>query len=733
MKSLQTISTLLIIILFSSTIGFAQQKIQLEDVQGSLGTFRQRNISGFHSLNDGKHYSQKIGNQIVEFSYKTGELTRVIFDLDKVEDCEIKNFSSYTFSPLEDKILLCTDVEYIYRRTFKANYYIWNIKNNTLSPLSANGKQMAATFSPNGEHLAFARDNNLFIHSIKTKNELKITEDGEFNKIINGIPDWVYEEEFAMDKAFAWSPNSKHLAYVKFDESKVKTFSMKMFKGLKPSINSNELYPTDYNFKYPKAGEENSTVSAYTYELDSNSTIKCSVGDNTDQYIPRLNWTADSKELLIMRLNRHQNQLDILSCNPYTGDSKTFITERNKKYIAESFLDSFKALPTNDYFVLISERDGYSHLYLYNRKGSLARQLTLGNYDVTDFYGYDTKTKNFYYQAAKVNAMQREIYAVSIDGKKDTKLSSLAGTNNAVFSKNYNYFINKFSNIKTPLFISLHNNKGKQIRVLEENAELQKRLAKYKIPEKEFLLINNSEGLPLNAWMIKPANFNANKKYPVVMTQYSGPNSQRVLDHFGIDWYNYLAQEGFVVVCVDPRGTGARGEDFRKCTYMQLGKLESDDQIDAAKYLAKLPYVDENNIAIWGWSYGGFMTLLCLEKGNDVFKSGISIAPVTHWKYYDTVYTERYMRTPQENESGYNQNSPLLYPEKITGSLLLVHGTADDNVHYQNALEMSEALVQADIPFDMAIYTNRNHSIYGGNTRMHLYKKFTQFLKRTLQ
>lgn len=724
----------LIVILWAlQSPAFAQKPIELNHVQGDNLIFQQKTVRGFHSLADGESYCQKEGNKIVAYSYKTGKQTRVIFNLDSIKDAPIKKFGSYQFSPNEDLILLTTDVEYVYRRTYKANYYLWNPNLQELTPLSEKGKQQAASFSPNGERIAFVRNNNIFIKSLKFGTENQVTTDGEWNKIINGVPDWVYEEEFSMNQAYAWSPDSKFLAYVKFNESEVKTFNMQKFQGLAPELKSNELYPSDYSFKYPKSGESNSVVSVYSYELKTKANIRCDVGEETDQYIPRLNWTDDSNDLLIMRLNRRQNQLDILSSNPYTGESRPFITEQNKRYIAESFLDDFHVLPGNKYFVLISERDGYSHLYLYNRRGLLVRQLTSGNFDVTQFYGYDANRGLFYYQAAKVNAMQRELYYLSLDGKKSGILSTEAGTNDATFSNGYNYYINRFTNLNTPFVTTLYNYKGKAVRVLEDNTKLKETLAAYRIPQKEFFQFTTEEGTQLNGWMIKPSNFDENKQYPLLMTQYSGPNSQQVLDRFSVDWYNYMAQEGFVVACVDPRGTGARGEEFRKCTYLKLGALESDDQLAAAQYLGSQSFIDANRMAIWGWSYGGFMSLLCLEKGNHVFKSGVAIAPVTHWKYYDSVYTERYMRTPQLNPDGYNNNSPLLHAKDLTGSLLLVHGTADDNVHYQNTLEMSEALVQADISFDMAIYTNRNHSIYGGNTRMHLYKKITKFLKEELE
>jgi dipeptidyl-peptidase-4 len=671
--------------------------------------------------------------QIAKYNYKDGKKVETVFDLDKVENAPIKSFSEYTFSQDETKILLTTAKEKIYRRSSTANYYIWNSVTEELSELSAKGKQQEATFSPDGERVAFARDNNVFIKTLKFGTENQVTTDGERNKIINGVPDWVYEEEFAYSKAFEWAPNSQFLAYVRFDETDVKEFSMKMYQGKSPSFDENALYPSEYTFKYPKAGEKNAVVSVFSYDVKSKTKIEVDLGEETDIYVPRIKWTADANDLAVMRLNRRQNKIDVLLANPFTGDTRLFYTEKNERYIAEEFLDDFIFLPNNDYFVVNSERNGYSHLYLYDRQGFEVRQLTDGKFDVTDFYGFDNKKKIFYYQAAKKSPMQREIYYTSLDGKKQGTLSQQEGINKAVFSNEFQYFINEYENLTAPKTVALYDSKGEQVRVLEDNSALKAKLKEYKISPKSFFNFETSEGVSLNGWMIKPQNFDTNKKYPVVMVQYSGPNSQEVLDEWAVNWNDYLAQEGFLVACVDPRGTGARGEDFRKITYMQLGKYESDDQVETAKYLATLPFVDKANIAIWGWSYGGFTSLMTMEKGGDLFKAGIAVAPVTHHKFYDTVYTERYMRTPMENPDGYNNNTPLLNPKGITGRLLLVHGSADDNVHFQHTMELSEALVQADVQFDMAVYTNRNHNITGGNTRMHLYKKMTDFLKMNLK
>ncbi len=737
----------LIAIVFVATLAItlqaqSTQKITLEDIFVK-GTFQAQTVSGLRSMNDGEHYTtHENRTKIIKYSYKTGEETDVIFDITKVEDATISSFSDYQFSDDETKILLTTNVKPIYRHSFTAEYYVWNSVTEELTQLSDKGAQRVATFSPDGNRVAYVRDNNIFIKNLKFGSTSQITSDGEKNKIINGVPDWVYEEEFGdftsptgFNKAFWWSPDSKFIGFVRFDEREVPEFSMPLYAGASPEYKSNKLYPGEYTFKYPKAGETNSTVSVLSYEIKSKSTIKVDIGENTDIYIPRLNWTPDANDLVVMKLNRHQNKLDVLYVNPYTGDSRPVLTEKNDRYIDEGFLDAFTYLEDGN-FVVNSERDGWSHLYLYDKQGFEISQLTEGEFDVTDFYGYDAAKKVYYYQAAAESPLHREVYYISQDKKQKGKLSTLEGTNRAVFSTNFKYFINYYSSAKVPNYITLHVNgkKIEQVRFLQDNTVLKNTVKAMNIPQKKFFSFTTSEGVELNGWMLKPVDFDASKKYPVLMTQYSGPNSQSVSDSWGrgVGWNEYLTQEGFVVVCVDPRGTAARGEDFRKVSYQQLGKFESDDQVEAAKYLGTLPFVDAGNIAIFGWSYGGFMTLLSMEKGGELFKAGIAVAPVTSWRFYDSVYTERYMRTPQENPEGYDDNSPLSHAEDIKGRLLIVHGTADDNVHAQNTFEMTEKMVQAGVQFDMAMYTNRNHGIRGGNTSMHLYTKMTNFLKDQL-
>ena len=723
---------LIILLITLSLTGFSQKKIELKDLENT-NIFTQKTITGLRSMNDGLYYTaEEDGDKIVKYSYKTGEKVDVVLDISKLENPGFTKFSDYSFNSDETKILFTTEKKTIYRHSFSAQYFIWNQITKEMTSLSEKGAQQLATFSPDGERVAFVRDNNIFIKSLKFGTENQVTNDGKTNEIINGAPDWVYEEEFSFSKAFEWSPDSKFLAFIRFNEKDVPTFNLPMYEGMNPKLNEYQLYPGDVTYKYPKAGEKNSVVSVKIYDLKSKSSVTAEIGDDQEQYVPRIKWTADASDLAIMKVNRLQNKVDVVLANPFTGDTRPFFTEKNKRYIDEDFYDKFIFLPDNKYIVLTSERSGYSQLYLYDRQGFEVKQLTSGNFDVTDFYGFDDKRKMFYYQAAKESPLRREVYYVSLDGKKIGKLSTREGTNRAVFSTGFKYYINYFNNAETPNIVTLHDDNGKLIRTLEDNSELKDRLKDYELSKKEFFTFKNPEGVDLNGWMLKPENFDPSKKYPVLMVQYSGPNSQEVLDSLQIGWNDYIAQEGFVVVCVDPRGTGARGEDFRKMTYMQLGKYESDDQISAAKYLRTLPFVNKDRIAIWGWSYGGFMVALCMEKGADVFHAGISVAPVTNWRFYDSIYTERYMRTPHENPDGYDDNSPLTYADKIKGNYLIIHGSADDNVHLQNTMEFTERMVQAGVQFDMAIYTNSNHSISGGNTRLHLYTRMTNWLKAKL-
>jgi dipeptidyl-peptidase 4 len=710
-----------------------EKKFTLEDFSKNY-SFPAKGIQGLTSMKDGEHYTalEGYGTKIVRHSYATGEVVKTILDLAELKTDKIAAISGYTFCLDETRILLQTNKDYIYRRSYTAEFYIYEIKTQKLIPLSAKGKQQLATFSPDGTKVAFVRENNLFITFLADGSEMQVTQDGKFNEIINGAPDWVYEEEFGFTKAFEWSPDGAYLAFMRFDESKVHEFSMILFEGAEPELTENALYPQTSSFKYPKAGEANSVVSVYTYSLASGNTVAIDIGNNTDIYIPRIRWTKSATALSVFRLNRLQNDFEILLADPITGISRPVYQEINKCYIDEANFDNVIFLDDNKHFIITSERDGWSHLYLYDLNGKLVNQITKGDWDVTGYLGFDAQSKRIYYSSAETSPLCRSIYSIRLDGSGKLLLSAKEGTNSAEFSSGCKYYINTYSCITDPPLITLHTNTGEQIRVLEENKLLVDKLKGYAFNFKEFFSFSTPEGVRLNGFFIKPAGFDPSVRYPVLMTQYSGPNSQEVLNKWSLSWEDFIAQQGYIIVCVDGRGTGGRGEAFRKVTYMQLGKYETIDQIEAARYIGRLPFIDSTRIGIWGWSYGGYISSSCMVKSKGIFKAGIAVAPVTNWRYYDNIFTERFMRTPQENPEGYDQNSPLNFAEGLNGKLLLCHGTADDNVHVQNTMEFSERLVQANKQFEMQLYTNRNHNIYGGNTRYHLYIRLTAFILKNL-
>ena len=635
-----------------------------------------------------------------------------------------EGIDSYTFSPDEKKILIATQSEQIFRHSFVANFYIYDIAAKTLTKL-ADAKVQEPTFSADGTKVAYSNSNNLYLYDLASKTAKQITTDGKKNSIINGITDWVYEEEFAFVRAYDWNSAGDKIAFIRFDETEVPEFSMDMF--------NTGLYPSQYVFKYPKAGEKNALVSLHIYDVKTNTTKEIKLGNYNDYYIPRIKWTNEAQTLSVQVINRHQNNLDLIFVDANSGTPKVVLNEKDKAYV--DITDNLTFLADNS-FIWTSEKDGYNHIYHYAKTGKLINQVTRGNWEVTAYYGFDNKTGNVFYQSTEISSINRDVYRVSLNGKNKVRLTPNAGTNAATFSPKFDYFINSFSSSKEPTNYTLLNAKdGKQVKAIVNNDALKSKLMDFNLPVKEFMVITTEKGHQLNAWMIKPKDFDATKKYPVFMYQYSGPGSQQVNNEWNSAddyWFMMLAQQGYIVACVDGRGTGFKGAEFKKVTYKELGKYEVEDQIDAAKVFGKYDYVDASRIGIFGWSYGGFMSSNCILKGNDVFKMAIAVAPVTNWRFYDSVYTERYMQTPQENASGYDDNSPINHVAKLKGSYLLIHGSADDNVHVQNTMLMIEALVQANKQFDWAIYPDKNHGIYGGKTRLQLYTKMTNFIKEKL-
>ena len=709
---------------------FPARAFTLEDI--TSGKFLPQDVAETYPSTDGVHYyAATNGNtRIVKCEYRTGHEVDTLFDVKTARECDLKSFDGFSLSPDEKHLLIYADSEPIYRRSFKANYYTFEIRRNLLKPLSEGGKQQVAVYSPNGRMVAFVRDNNIYIKKLDYGTEVAVTRDGEQNKIINGAPDWVYEEEFAMTSTLQWSPDDATLAFVKFDESQVPLYSFQLYEGYCPALPEYRFYPGSFAYKYPVAGETNSQVSVYTYTVDTRALKKMNLPLTADSYIPRIQFTPAPNRLAVVSLNRTQNQMDIYTVNPKSGVSKLLLRETDKAWIDEPILDNIAFYP--DFFIIASCRSGYQHLYRYNYNGTLARQITRGEWNVSNFLGYDAQSGSYFYESNQEGALYKAIYKMNAKGV-ETKLSTLKGTNTAEFNPSCTYFINRYSSVDEPLVVTVCDARGKTLRTLEDNASLKALAAQSGLPQKEFFTCANAAGDLMNGYILKPANFDPSKRYPVVMSQYSGPGSQSVLDDWKVDWEYYLANQGFIVACVDGRGTGGRSRAYETAVYMQLGKYETEDQVAGAEYMSTLPYVDGNRIGIYGWSYGGYETLMAMSTGNGIYRAGVAIAPVTDWRYYDTIYSERFMRTPQENGDGYRQSAPITHAANLKGSLLIVSGTADDNVHYLNTLQYSAALVEAGIQFDSQIYTNKDHHIRGCNTRHHLYTRVCNFFSDKLK
>jgi len=697
------------------------------------GKYKVKTIDIPRSMNDGEHYTLMVNDKaIVKYNYKTGATVDTLFSVFRLKNSPIKNISGYEFSPNEGRMLVYTNVKRRYRRTFTADYYVFDIKRNELQALSDKGPQEVPLFSPDSRYIAFARENNLFMKKLDYDTETQMTQDGQVGSIINGTPDWVYEEEFVKTRYFEWSPDSKLLAFVRFDESKVPQYSYIQYKDNSTDKENLSLCPSIVQFKYPKAGENNSKVSVCVYDdyYKSVKTMKLS-DDDQDFYIPGIKWTNSIDQLAVFKLNRNQNRLEMLMANPRSTLTKLALRQDDKYYMDYENIDFVNFAADNKTFIGVSEQDGYRHIYQYNINGTILKQLTKGKWDITNVYGYDDKKQVVYYQSAEVSPMQRDVYSVDVKAR-NTRLTNGKGTHAGSFNSTFTCFVDNASSIEVPNVFTLRTNSGSSIRVIQNNDKLDAGFKALNLPKKEFFTFTTSENIKLNGWMLKPVNFDASNKYPVLMVQYSGPDSQTVLDKWSVDWEYYLASKNYIVACVDGRGTGARGSEFRKCTYEQLGVLETKDQVEAAKYLGQQTYIDKDRVGIWGWSYGGTMTLMCMTTGEKVFKAGIAVAPVTDWRLYNTAYTERFMRRPQENFKGYDASSALQRADKLQGALLLVHGTADDNVHTQNTMLFIDKLVAADKQFEMQLYTDKNHSILGEKTRRHLYTRMSDFVVKNL-
>jgi dipeptidyl-peptidase-4 len=716
-------SLLLVFTLFYSLV--FSQDLTVERIWKNY-EFNPKRVGGFKSMSDGEHYTNvKEGNSIYKFSLNdVNDKGAVVLDGAKLlVDGKKLAFDDYEFNSDETKVLLLTNVESIYRRSYEAVYYLYDLTSQKLTPLDPDhSPQTLAEYSPDGTKVSFIHGNDLFVKTLANGKVEKLTEDGKRNKIINGTTDWVYEEEFSITKAYGWSPDSKYIAYLRFDEKKVPEYSMDSYGG---------LYPEAYTFKYPKAGEVNSVVTAHCVSLDSKKAQQISLGEY--EYIPRLNWSSASNQLIIQTMNRHQSELNYWLVDVVKGKvtSKIFFTEKSKTYI--DIDDNLLILKDGKSILRTSEESGYRHIYQLNFDGTV-KQVTSGPWDVIDFLGFDESSKQIYFSSAEKGAIHKSIYSVEISGGNKRDLTPTVGYNEAEFLNGMHYFIHTYSNANQAPVYRLCKSDGSVVRELESNQVFMDKLKKERLSTKQFIEVN-ANGVKLNASVILPVGFDPSKKYPMYVNVYGGPGHNEVLDAWdGNDYFFHqlLAQKGYIVFQVDPRGTMYQGAEFKKSTYLQLGKLEIEDVMNAVKEYAKNSFVDASRVGIMGWSYGGFMASLGITKGADVFKMAIAVAPVTNWRYYDNIYTERFMRTPQENADGYDRNSPINYVDNVKGKYLLIHGSSDDNVHFQNTMDMTSAMVKANKQFELFVYPNKNHGIYGGNTRNHLFQMMLNFIETNL-
>lgn len=713
-------------LLLGAVLPVSAQNVSIEDV--AFGKFRPAYIQDMQAVPGTSTYAEVREDKVVASEFATGDSVGVLFDWGKsMGKMPLEDFS-YSLSPDGSRMLIETRQNPIYRHSYTAYNYVYDRRRGWVLPLSTGGIQQAPVWSPDASKVAFAREGNLFVTRIPSMEEKQITTDGRFGSISNGIPDWVYEEEFATDRSMVFSADGSVLMWLRYDESNVRTYTLQGFNA--GAENHDRLYPEEYSYKYPKAGETNSTLKVMACDLSSMKVSEVAVPQFPDGYIPRILPTPDRNKVIVCTMNRHQDTLRVWTVDPQTLVPHLLLTETDSRYIKEEALEMLTVTDTG--IILASERSGRMQLYLYGLDGRLLRQVTSGDGEVTTFYGMDDTTGNVYYQRVGHTPMDREVCTALPDGSVRV-LAGDSGWNSATFSGDWNHFLNTWSDANTPYVFTVRGKTGKVLSVLEDNSSLRSVLEGAEVSPKEFIKIENCEGISLNAVMIKPRNFDPAKKYPVIMWQYGGPGSQQVKNSWSIGgvgggamFEEHLAGQGFILFCVDGRGTGARGAEFEKSTYLALGQQESHDQVDAAQWLARQPYVDATRIGIWGWSFGGFNTLMSMSEGREVFRAGVAVAPPTDWRFYDSIYTERYMRTPQENSQGYDV-SPIGRAAQLHGDLLIIHGLADDNVHPQNTFEYTQRLVELDKDYLQLVYTNRNHSIYGGNHRNHLMRQISQF------
>jgi dipeptidyl-peptidase 4 len=720
--------TLLLLILVTVSVNIYSQdkEITLESIY-LKPEFLPKGAGEFNSMKDGNYYTALDEDlNINVYDYETGTLKNTLMngaDFKSAINNDKITIRDYKFSDEETKILISTDIQRIYRTSFVANYYVWDINKKQLTKITKDSKAQLAEFSPDGSKVFYISDNNIFLYDLSGNYVKQITIDGKKNFIINGTSDWVYEEELGLSKAYSWSPDSRKIAFMKFDESKVKEMNLTFY---------GDLYPNESTYKYPKAGEDNSLVTVWVYDLNDSKTTKVDVGSNTDQYIARIKFTNEANTLSVFRLNRLQNKLDIMYADASTGKSNIVFSEENKYYISESYDLTFLK---DGRFLRVSDRDGYAHIFLHDKSGQIKNQITSGYTEISELKGVDEENGTVYYTAFSSDGINKNVFSINLNGSNKKQINDKDGFNNATFSSGFKYYVTSFSDANTPGYYELKRKDGSLVKVLNDNQALTDKMKDYNFTSKDFFKFKTSDEVELNGWVMKPKNFDANKKYPVLMYVYGGPGSQSVTNTFGYFdyvWYQMLCQKGYIVACVDGRGTGSRGTEFEKQIYGRMGKFELNDQIEGAKYFASLPYVDKDRIGIWGWSFGGYMSALCITAGADYFKTAVAVAPVTNFRYYDNIYTERYLGLPKDNPSGYDDNSPITYADKLKGNLLIVHGSSDDNVHFQNTMDFVNALVKANKQFEMQVYPNRNHNISGGNTRYHLFKRITEYILRNL-